>query len=59
MYDARFKLPPRDIEMITTKETAFGLPNARPLYITVMAYDKHGEAHRRTLYPMSYELVVE
>ena len=59
MYDARFKLPPRDIAMIMTKETACGIPKSRPLYITVMAYDKHGEAHRRTLYPMSHELVVE
>jgi hypothetical protein len=59
MYDALFKTPPRDVGFIDTRETSAALPDARPIFITVMAYDEHGELVGRTLYPMSRELALE
>jgi hypothetical protein len=58
MYDARFRLPPGDVAILNTKGTFVDLPARRPLYVTVMAYDQHGERVGRTLYPMSAELVL-
>ena len=58
MYDAKFKLPPGDVAVIETTQTAISLPKSRPLFVTVMAYDKHGESVGRKLYPMSREIVV-
>ena len=58
MYDARFKLPPGDVAVIETTKTVISLPESRPLFVTVMAYDKHGESVSRKLYPMSHEIVV-
>jgi len=58
MYHARFSLPPSDVALIETTETYVQLPEHRPLYVTVMAYDEHGEAVGRELYRMSRELVV-
>lgn len=58
MYDARFKLPPHDLGVVETAKTSVAMPSARPLYVTVMAFDAHGEAVGRTLYPMSNELEI-
>jgi hypothetical protein len=58
MYDARFRLPPGDVAVVQTSVTFVVLPDCRPLYVTVMAYDRHGERMGRTLYPMSEELTL-
>ena len=58
MYDAKFKLPPSDVAGIETTKTTISLPSARPLFVTVMAYDKHGESVGRKLYPMFPEILV-
>ncbi|MBL8826508.1 MAG: hypothetical protein JNM18_05945, partial [Planctomycetaceae bacterium] len=60
MYDAMFQVPPSDAGFIETTKTAvrLGLTDDRPKYVTVMAYDRHGESVGRQLYTMSEELTL-
>lgn len=58
MYDAMFREPPHETDLIMTSGTSveIDLPIGETRYITVMPFDKHGESVGRTLYNMSEEL---
>jgi len=60
MYDAMFHEPPSDVDLITTSETSVtvDLPEGQPRYVTVMPFDRHGEAVGRRLNNMSEELTL-
>lgn len=60
MYDKLFQEPPKDVGIITTRNTAveINLPSGETRYVTVMPFDKHGETVGRRLYNMSEELVL-
>ncbi len=61
MYDACTRLPPADLGLFTTTTASIDLPAdlPRPFYVTVMAYDRHGEQVGCRLYPRSVEMVAE
>lgn len=61
-YEARFALPPADVARVEVSGTRarVELPtHGGPVYVTVMAYDAHGRAAGRTVFPMSEELKLE
>ncbi len=60
MYDAMFQLPPHDAGYIETTKTSvrLGMPAGETKYVTVLAYDRHGESVGRQLYNMSEELTL-
>lgn len=60
MYAARFQEPPCDVAFLETSAPSVELPtiNDRPLYVTVLPYDRHGESVGRRIYPASEELVL-
>ncbi len=58
MYDGRLSLPPGDRAVLETAEASIDAPPTRPAYVTVMAFDRHGESVGRELYPMSPELAL-
>lgn len=57
-YEARFTLPPADLGRLEVREprARVELPADRPAFVTVMAYDAHGRAAGRRVFPMSEEL---
>jgi hypothetical protein len=57
-YEARFSLPPADLGWVEVREprARIELPATGPVYLTVMAYDAHGRAAGRRVFPMSEEL---
>lgn len=59
-YEARFTLPPADLGRIEVREpqARLELPADGPVFVTVMAYDAHGRAAGRRVFPMSEELRV-
>lgn len=59
MYDACQQLPPADLGLFTTKTASIDLPDSlpRPFYVTIMAYDRHGESVGCRIYPRSIEMV--
>jgi len=60
MYDARCQEPPCDIAKLTTTACSVPVPETtiRPLYVTVMPFDEHGESVGRRIYPASRQLVI-
>jgi hypothetical protein len=60
-YEARFTLPPADLGRVEVRESRARvvLPDGRPVYVTVMAYDAHGRAAGRRVFPMSEELLLD
>jgi hypothetical protein len=57
-YEARFTLPPADLGRREVREprARLELPEGRPVFVTVMAFDEHGRAAGRRVFPMSEEL---
>jgi hypothetical protein len=60
MYDAMYREPPSDAGLISTSRTSveFSLPPGETRYVTVMAFDRHGESVGRKLYNMTEELTL-
>lgn len=60
MYDSMYNTPPHDIGLFDVKSTEITLDLVKGdvLYVTVMAYDRHGESVNRHLYNMSPELYI-
>ena len=59
MYDNVFKEPPSDLGLIETSSTKIEIPisdKKEVIFVTVMAYDRHGELVGRRLYNQSVEL---
>jgi hypothetical protein len=59
MYDNLFKEPPKDVAFFETESTSVELPFSntdKPIFVTIMPFDKHGESVGRRLYNMSVEL---
>lgn len=59
MYEKMYRVPPHEVALVTTKPPYVNLSLAPGEYfITVMPYDKHGEAVGKVLYQMSDEIRV-
>lgn len=60
MYDNMYKEPPSDIGMFAISENSIQvqLTKGQSIFLTVMAFDKHGESVGRRLYNMSPELAI-
>ena len=56
--EALYRLPPHDVDLITTREPSvrLELDPERPYFVTVMAFDEYHERVGKTLYLMSNEL---
>lgn len=59
MYEARFRLPPSDLGVRVVEETRVELPETRPLFVTVVPFDRHGESVGRRLTAPSREFVLQ
>ena len=59
MYEARYRLPTGDVGTVETTQpqVSLELPTG-PVYVTVMPFDRYGDAIGRRLYPMSEELLI-
>ena len=59
MYDKVFNEPPSDLGLIETSLTKVEIPlsdEGVEIFVTIMAYDRHGELVGRSLYNQSVEL---
>ena len=61
MYDKVFKEPPSDLGLIETSLNKIEIPFPNELveiFVTLMAFDRHGELVGRSLYNQSVELTL-
>jgi hypothetical protein len=58
MYEGLFRVPPHDVELLTTRTPSvrLSLPTGRDYFVTIMPFDAYGESIGKRIYPMSSEL---
>lgn len=61
MYDALYQMPPHDVDLIQTEDTqvTLELDPSEIYYITIMAFDAHGEEINKEMYLQSNEIKIE